>query len=183
MLRELKFKDVNLAETDYVMEVFPTSALARTPAAKMEQVNFLMSMPEPVIDSEEARDLLDFPDLEANRKLAAAPRNVVKSHVESMVQDGEIRDPVPESDIDWAYGYCLHSISKAVEDDAPEEHIDILRRYTSLLLEMKQAATPAPPPEQLPRGYARMSEDLSTETSAAPDSVSDSESVSPQSGR
>lgn len=149
MLRELKFKDVNLAETDYVMEVFPTSALARTPAAKMEQVNFLMSMPEPVIDSEEARDLLDFPDLEANRKLAAAPRNVVKTHVESMVQDGEIRDPVPESDIEWAYGYCLHSISKAVEDYAPEEHIDILRRYTSLLLEMKQAATPAPPPDPM----------------------------------
>lgn len=148
ILREIKFKDVNLSETDYVMQVFPASALARTPAAKMEQVSFLLSMPEPVIDSEEARDLLDFPDLEASRKLAAAPRNVVKTHVESMIQDGEVRDPVPESDIDWAYGYCLRSTALAVESGAPEEHVDLLRRYTSLILEMKQAAAPAPPTDQ-----------------------------------
>lgn len=152
MLREFKFKDVNLAETDYVMQVFPTSALARTPSAKMEQVNFLLSMPEPVIDSEEARDLLDFPDLEANRKLASAPRNVVKTHIESMLEDGESRDPVPESDLDWAYGHCLHATSLAVEDGTPEENIDLLRRYTALILQMKNErdAANAPPPAQAP---------------------------------
>lgn len=141
MLKELRFKDVDLAETDYVMQVFPTSALAKTPAAKMQQVQDLFSMQ--LIGADQCKRLLDFPDLEDAASLDSASFDLVSEHIEAMLDDGDVRDPIPEMNLEESYRLTNLSIVRAAGRGCPEEHLDLARRYASIL----QQYMPPPPPD------------------------------------
>ena len=147
MLRELKFKDVELAETDYTMQVFPTSALAKTPAAKMQQVQDLFSMQ--LIGADQCKRLLDFPDLEDAASLDSASFDLASEDIEAMLDDGEIRDPSPEMNAEESYRLVNLSIVRAARPSrkCPEEHLDLARRYASIL--QQWLPQPAPPPDPM----------------------------------
>jgi len=147
MLRELKFRDVDLAETDYTMQVFPTSALAKTPAAKMQQVQDLFSMQ--LIGADQCKRLLDFPDLEDAASLDSASFDLASGHIESMLDDGETRDPVPEMNLEESYRLVNLSIVRAAGRGCPEENLDLARRYASILQQWMPQPAP-PPPDAAP---------------------------------
>ena len=59
----ISWKDVNMDADKYLMQIFPTSALSSTPAARLAVIQDLVGAG--FIDKEDALKLLYFPDLEA----------------------------------------------------------------------------------------------------------------------
>lgn len=159
MLRDIKWKDVALAETDYVMQVFPTSALAKTPAAKLQQVNDLFSMG--LIGPEQCKRLLDFPDLEDAASLDTASYDLAMEQLERMLDDGETQDPIPEMNLAESYRLGQLTLVRSVMRGAPEDHQQLVRRWLSII-EQWQASTqpeqaPAmPPPPPVPGAAPEM---------------------------
>ena len=62
-IEKIKWKDVCLPEDSYIMQLYPTSMLPKTPAGRLEYAQELLTAG--FISPEEGLELLDFPDIES----------------------------------------------------------------------------------------------------------------------
>lgn len=142
----LKWSDVNIDEDGFVMQVFPTSVLPTTPAAKIQEVERLSEAGW--ISPQEARRLLDFPDMRADTDLATADRDNLARQMELMLEQGEPVMPEPYQDLENAVRVATQSILRAHIDGVPEERIDLVRDFVTgceALLKRTQTPNPAIP--------------------------------------
>jgi len=154
-LKRLQFKDADLAQADYAMEVYPTSAFSRTPAARMAEVRELFV--DGVISADRYKRLLNFPDLEEDESLWSSSYDLASEHIERMLDDGEVADPIPEMNIEEAFTLVQLSIARATLRECPDSHIALARRYASILQSWMPQA-PADPNAMPPDGAAMPSE-------------------------
>jgi hypothetical protein len=143
---QLKWGDVNIDEDGFVMQVFPTSVLPTTPAAKIQEVERLSEAGW--ISPQEARRLLDFPDMRADTDLATADRDNLSRQLELMLEQGEPVMPEPYQDLEQAVRVATQSILRAHIDGVPEERIDLVRDFITMaeaLLKRTQTPNPAMP--------------------------------------
>lgn len=143
---KLKWGDVNIDEDGFVMQVFPTSVLPTTPAAKIQEVERLSEAGW--ISPQEARRLLDFPDMRADTDLATADRDNLSRQLELMLEQGEAVMPEPYQDLEQAVRVGTQSILRAHIDGVPEENIDLVRDFITMceaLLKRTQTPNPAMP--------------------------------------
>ena len=129
------------------MKVYPTSLLPTTPAAKLQKV--IEMVQAGMIDNQEARGLLDYPDLEAVNQLATASSEGIKLMIEEMVEHGRYHPPEPFMNLSMAIAMIQSAYLRAKINNAPEENLDLLRRFMQeaidMLSTMAQGATaPAP---------------------------------------
>jgi len=128
-LETIKWKDVNLEEDQYVMSVFPTSALSSTPAGRLQDVQELIQAG--FVNREDAIKLLDFPDLQSYYNYETAPGEDIDMVIEKIIEDGEYMTPEPYQNLE----YGIIKIQKAYllfrSQNAPEERLDLLRRWIS----------------------------------------------------
>ena len=126
-LATIKWKDVELEEDKYVMQVFPTSALSSTPAARLQDVQELIQAG--FVNREDAIKLLDFPDLQAYYNYETAPGEDIDMVIERIIEDGEYLTPEPYQNLE----YGIIKIQKAYllfrSQGAPEEKLELLRRW------------------------------------------------------
>ena len=64
---DLKYSDIKLPDDSYAIQVFPRSALPKMPGARMQYVSEMQQ--KGYIDTEQATELLNFPDLKAHNML------------------------------------------------------------------------------------------------------------------
>lgn len=91
-LDKIDWKQIDLSEDDYVMQVFPTGLLSMHPAGRLEKVNELMRMGL-ITDKDIARKLLDFPDLENEIGNENSLANLVDEWIEAMLERHEWHSP------------------------------------------------------------------------------------------
>ena len=146
-LRIVKFEDVNLDRDSYVMRVFPTSMLAKTPSARLQQVTDWTNIGW--LTPTEAKMLMDFPDLDRVRQLATSSYELVEEILERL-QDGDPNDPdtfvspEPQMDLSEAMRLCQLTYLRAKLDGVPEENLELLRRwYDQAKMLSDQAKAPA----------------------------------------
>jgi hypothetical protein len=140
----VEWKDVNLDDTAYVLQCFPTSALPQQPAARMQALQ--EHLESGLITREQFFDMSDAPDLDSLRDEMNAPTDAIRSRIDKIL-DGE--DPgVPES---YDALSLIPSMGTAVylrerERGAPEEILETLRQYinqAAALIAQAQAAQAA----------------------------------------
>lgn len=152
--------EITLARDEYVCEVWPTSKLASSPAARLDQVEQMAQMGW--LTPAEARQLLDFPDLQASNNLACAPQEAVEMAIDTMLDDGIPQLPEPWTDPAIAIPLAARAIQRAQVDGVPEARWQLVAQY---LLRLKQqqddakaqaaaAAAPPPGPQGAPPGAA-----------------------------
>tara|TARA_R100000951_G_scaffold99916_2_gene90485 strand:+ start:6866 stop:8680 length:1815 start_codon:yes stop_codon:yes gene_type:complete len=146
-IQSIKWSDIDLKRDQYVMKVYPTSLLPTTPAAKLQKV--IEMVQAGMIDNQEARGLLDYPDLEAVNQLATASSDGIKLMIEDMVEHGRYHPPEPFMNLSMAIAMIQSAYLRAKINNAPEENLDLLRRFMQeaidMLSTMAQGATaPAP---------------------------------------
>lgn len=163
-LDRIDWADIDLAADEYTMQVFPTSALANTPAARMRQVEAWAQAGW--ISPQQAKRLLDFPDLDRENQLERASYDAAARHIDDILY-GNRDDVVPEAFDDLAL--CAQMAQAAYlaarNDNAPEDRLEALRRFIddSRLLMQRAAdaaqaqaaaeqAAMAPGPEGMPPG-------------------------------
>jgi hypothetical protein len=148
----VKWKDVNLDDSAYVLQCFPTSALPQQPAARMQALQ--EHLESGLITREQFFEMSDAPDLDSLRDEMNAPTDAIRSRIDKIL-DGE--DPgMPEAYDTLA---LIPPLGKAVylrerERGAPEETLEALRNYINSAASMVAQAQAAVPPTASPADAA-----------------------------
>ena len=147
----IEWSKVALDEDSYRVRVFPASAFPTNPAAKIEMLQGMLD--KGTIDQQAFYELaLDVPDLESVRNRITAPLELLHKRFAMILEDGEYVGPEPYQDLELGLRECALALQRAEIEEAPEEHIELMRRWFVECEDMIAEATPpAPPmPEALP---------------------------------
>ncbi len=137
-MRKIKWKDVHLDEDKYVIRCFPTNLLPTTPAGKLETVQELMQAG--LLEREDGISLLDFPDTKAVTGRMTAARDDVLRLIYLMLEEGKYFTPEPYMNLDLAKKLTQSEYNKARTQDAPEDRLELLRRFMDEADAMMQQA-------------------------------------------
>jgi hypothetical protein len=143
------WKDIDLEEDQYIMQMFPTSGLASTPSGRFAQIQEYLQAG--FITVEQGKKLLDLPDLESVMDLDVAALDDIEAMIERMVDDQEYEPPEPFQNLELGKSMCQQAYLKYKNDGAPEEVLELLRNWvedaTALVNKAKQPpAAPVMPP-------------------------------------
>lgn len=143
-------KDVNLERDAYTIKVFATSLLSKRPEAKLDQLEQWMNAK--IITREQYMRLSNITDLESEADIETAPQTRVRDHVEWMLDADDplapdaYRHPDPYLDLAYAGKYVTAMLNHAWESKAPDETLNLLRRYISDVDLLKNGPMPEGPP-------------------------------------
>lgn len=126
-VERIRFRDVDLDRSQYVLRCFPVSALPSTPAGKIAMLQELVGMG--VISPEQFMRLADFPDFEAERNLLTADRELVEKMVQSMLSDGVYAPPESYMNLALTIQIAGRHYLRARSQGVPEERLDLLRQF------------------------------------------------------
>ena len=136
----IKWSDVDMAEDEYVLRVFPTSSLPNDPAGRLSAVTQMLNAG--LISLEEGKALLQFPDTEAAMALDRAASDLIDAIIEDMLDEGVYTRPEPFMDLQLALKKTQFWYNKAFRMKVDEDRLELLRRFmrqTKRLLEAAQA--------------------------------------------
>ena len=126
-LEILDWSEVDLEEDQYIMQVFPVSALSKSPAGRLQDVQELMAAG--LIGKEDGMKLLDFPDLQEYYNFNNAGVEDIERLVEQFIDTGEYSTPEPYQNLQLGItkmqqAYLMYKASKA-----PESRLELFRRW------------------------------------------------------
>ena len=128
-MQEIAWSDINLKENQYIMQVFPTSLLPVTPAARLQTVEEMMRTG--LLSREDGLALLDFPDLEGVQSLETAAIDEIERVIENIIENGEYTTPEPFTNLGLAMKKMNQAYIRAKLDNVPEEKLELMRRYVA----------------------------------------------------
>lgn len=151
-MESIKWSEVQLDEDSYIMQVFPTSALSASPAGRLQEVQELLQAG--FISKEDGLKLLDFPDLEGMYNLETAPTVDIEWQIEKMIEKGEYQAPEPYQNLNLGIQKMQKAYLMFRMQTAPEERLELLRRWMddaqAMLDASQEALAPAPMQSPLP---------------------------------
>lgn len=152
-ITSIKWSEVNLNRDQYVLKVYPTNLLPRTPAGRIATVQELLGAG--MLTPEKALGLLDFPDLESQISLETVVQEDVDRTIEVLLYDGRYVEPDEHQALELGINRARSAYLRARLEDAPEERLELISRWIVEAQELMQmrvemAAPPvemaAPPP-------------------------------------
>lgn len=147
-VKKIDWKEVDLGEDRYVMQVFPTSLLPHTPAGRLQTVNELTEAG--FIDKDKALQLLDFPDVQEFTSLATADIDNTKRLIGRMLHHGKYEPPDPIMNLQLALKMTQQAYLKAKCDNAPEDRVEMLRQFMEETLDKLVPKNEPAPAQQAP---------------------------------
>lgn len=151
----IKWKENELERQAYVLQVFPTSLLAKTPSARLQMVQDLFNAK--VIDRSMFLKLLNAPDLNAEQDLEAAGRDVADAQIQKMLDatDPEAPDafehPEDAQDLVYSMHRAQAQLNMARMRGVKEGNRQLLRDYIAECKRLLDVAM-QPPPGVAPPG-------------------------------
>ena len=143
-LLEVDWKDINLSRDAYVMQMWPTSSLPGTPAARLQRVEELRA--KGYITDAAAKRLLEFPDIEAEMHLSNAIIDDADATISAILDNEtpELRPLEPYQNLDMIIERANAAYLFARHRHCPEDRLRLLRQLIDTATAQK-AATMAPP--------------------------------------
>jgi hypothetical protein len=138
--KEIDLPKADLLDNKFVIQCFDASSLPRDPAGRLEKVTEMAQAG--MISMQEARRLLDYPDLEQVDKLANAQEERILQVLDQIVEEGKYTPPDPFMDLQLAIQLTTQYYNLYVPAKLEEERAQLLRDFFSQLQALVQAATP-----------------------------------------
>ena len=126
-MRKIFLKQNDLREDEYVLKMWPTQALADDPGQRMMQVEKMANAGW--VAPDQAKRLLDFPDLEEANDLENASYNAVEDVIQEMLQEGRYNAPQPYLNLEQAKKQVQLALVKAWRDHVAEDRQQLLRDW------------------------------------------------------
>lgn len=143
-MQMVNWSEVALDRDQFQLEVMPASSLPDSTPGRTQTIQDWYQAG--FITQQEAKALLDVPDLERFKSLDLAAYENILNAVEIMLEDGEYIFPEPTDDLELALKLVTQSYNKFRLRKAPEERLELLRRYLDdvqhLINRATQQATP-----------------------------------------
>lgn len=143
-IEKINWKEVDMDNDEYVLQVYPVSKLPNDPAGRLETVQDMAQAG--FIDPATARRLLDFPDLEAEENLANAQLDYLHKILDDIVESGTFVAPDPFDNLQVARKLAMEYYSQGKLNDLEEEKLELLRRFMQTIDTLQTAALPQQPP-------------------------------------
>lgn len=141
----IPWEDVNLDDQRYIMRVFPVSSLPSSPAGRKDELIEMLKIG--VIDMPVFMQLLDFPDLSAEKSIQLAALENIDWIISEMLEEGRYHHPQPFQDLALGLARVKAVYLMAMTDGAPENRLALLRRWLAAADKLLSSATqPAPQP-------------------------------------
>lgn len=150
-LQTLKWKDVDMEHDEYIMQVFPTSSLASSPAGRLQDVQELLAAG--FINKEDGMKLLDFPDLRQFYNFNNAGVEDIERTIEAIIDSGDYQTPEPYQNLQMGITKMQQAYLLYKSMNAPEEKLEMFRRWiedAATLLKKAANASAAPTAPSLP---------------------------------
>lgn len=147
-IKKVDWKKLLEDAKDFVIRVFPVSALSKNPAAKFAQLTELLNAG--AITVEQFRRLFEIPDLEAENDLDMADYNIIAKALDTMVINGTYVTPMPTDNFDMAIGLASKFVNLCRLQEVPEDRIKLVIDYIEDVKGLKDQAQPPPPPAAAP---------------------------------
>lgn len=154
----VKWSEVNMDRDQYVLRVYPTSALPTDIPGRYEMVSDMLDR-QMIEDPGEARRLMQMPDTEQSADLALAAADNIDRQVENILDEGKWEAPEPYQDPALCIKRAQMHYNKACQDGAPEAHKQMLRDYMAKAhsyIEKAMAAAAAQQQAMQPAGPAAL---------------------------
>ena len=123
----INWKEVALDDNEYTLDLTPASSLPDSTAGRTATVTDWYE--SGFISAQEAKALLDHPDLERFKSLDLAAYEVVLDTIERIVEDGEYHPPEPTDDLELAIKLATLSHAKFRLRKVPQDRLDMLLAY------------------------------------------------------
>lgn len=149
-ISRMKFKDVDLGEGKYKIQVQPTSFLAKTPSAKYQQLSEMRANED--ITPIEFRKLLGVPDLQAANEYETASLVNAEKIIEGIIDGGVLPAIMPTNSLDILIDRTTKAIELAYVNDESKDTIELLHEFLMRLDEESQAQAPPPAQPPMPPG-------------------------------
>jgi len=148
----IKWEDVDLNDERYIMQVFPISSLPSSPAGRKDEVLDLLEAG--FLDMPTAMQLLDFPDLSAEKQIQLAAIENIDWTIAEMLESGRYHPPESMQDLTLGLQRVNSAYLMARTDGAPEARLNMMRRWLTTAEAMLAAAAepqaPVPPEPAAP---------------------------------
>lgn len=134
--------DLDPRKDSYVVQAQPTSALSQTFGGRLSEVKELVGLG--AIPMSRAFKLLDIPDLDGEMRIQNAPLDAIEKAMELILDEGELIEPEPTTDLRLALKVSQGYINLAQAMGVEDERINMLYQYLSsvtTLIEEEQRAT------------------------------------------
>ena len=165
----IKYSEVKLPRDSFTVRSYPTGFLPSEPAGKFAKVQELVQAG--MYSQDEARELMDFPDLKKVDRIKNAIKSATTAYIEDIIDTGVYKPIEPYQDLkltqQLAQSYYLIGRTQGM----PEDRLDLLRRVMDEArgrIEEMQAPPPMDPmaaqgippegipPEAMPAGPQAM---------------------------
>jgi hypothetical protein len=141
-LKTIKWSDVSMEQDQYMMQIFPTSALSQTPSARLAEVQELMQAG--LVGKEDGMKLLDFPDLKAYYNMTNSGVEDIERQIELMVDKMEYQSPEPFQNLSYGIKKMQQAYLMYKSQAAPEELLELFRQWMSDANELLVIASQPP---------------------------------------
>lgn len=145
-VKRIKWKDVDMERDKYVIHVYPANLLPHTPAGRLQTVEQMMG--SGLFDKEEARQLLDMPDVQAQMSLSNSSVEDIDFICEQMLVEGKYLPPEPYQNLQLGVSRVMSRWLEARRFGAPDSRLELLQRWIDDALYLLEP--PPPPPGAMP---------------------------------
>lgn len=142
-IETIDWKEVDLDDDEFVLQVYPVSKLPSDPEGKLATIQEMMQAG--LIDAQAGRRLLDYPDLDAEENLANATTDYLHKILDKIVEDGEFTKPEPFDNLAKAQAMALEYYAQGKLNNLSEDRLELLRRFIKQI-----GILMAPPAQALP---------------------------------
>lgn len=153
--QKIDFKKIKLKNSEYVMQVYPTSMLPKTPAGRLAYVQEMLAAG--LLEPQEGLSLLEFPDVSEITENKNASTDDIKWTVYTIIEDGVYNPPEPYQNLDYGIQYMNSTYLRMKSRGLPVERLDLLQKWINDALSLKEQMMPPMPagPEMLPEDIAQ----------------------------
>jgi len=125
--KKLEWSKVMMDDDDFVLKVFPVSALSTNPSAKFAQTTEMLKAG--AITPEQWRRLQDLPDLEAENELDAADTDIIDECIDRMVMFGEAVVAQSFDNLQLIVQRAGKFYNLYRTRDVPDDRLQLIREY------------------------------------------------------
>jgi len=142
--KEIDLPKADLLDNPFIIQCFESSSLPRDPAGRLQKVTEMMQ--SGIIDPQEGRRLLDYPDLQQVDKLATAAEERIYKILDDIIESSSYEPPDPFIDLQLAKKIVSQYYNLYAASSLEESKLEMLRDWQQQILVLEQASMPPPMP-------------------------------------
>jgi hypothetical protein len=143
LAQQIEWKDVDMEEDKYVLEIGASSILNMTPAARKDILNSWMA--GGIITPDQYKAWSGHEDLERLADTMSASKDIADHHMDKMLK-GTAMTPDPNMNLQFALPYVLDTYNHISSLEAPEEVKGYFRNWILATKNLLQPPAPPMPP-------------------------------------